>query len=315
MPSTQPTPTRRHVLAGLAAGTLAAVAGCVEPDGVLDMDPADDAELAERATDSIRPDDADRVPVMEALAADGETTVEGERPPIGSTRRGIERPIRFDGVVYGLELEQVDERERTVYRFRLSVSDEPADIDLEELPAVDRRLLEEPMVDLARHAAATDEEPDRLELERFYDDDEREASALVPDGGPTHVAVREDAVVRVGVSETTATVGSFRYTATELAGTLAAYGERIRAEYGFELDELEEAERAVVEEAIESTYFADGTDDAAFESVARRLLDHPPVYADGNRAEFVVGYADETHWTSLHPMRYGDLREEIPDTR
>ena len=133
-----------------------------------------------------------------------------------------------------------------------------------ELPEVDRRRL----------APILDEEPPDRE---GYDvgvgygtvEEMGNASVFVPD--PEYdVLVYEGDRYRIDVESRTATETEYRYEVTDVATDVASYADQIRSTYLFELTGLSDAEREVVEEAIDGAYFED---DEAFRTLLREARD------------------------------------------
>jgi hypothetical protein len=68
-------------------------------------------------------------------------------------------------------------------------------------------------------------------------------------------------------------------------------------------------EREVVAGAIEGSYHAESSDDAAFRSIVERFRRHGAVRSDEYRGEYVVRYRGELYWAEL---RYGEFVEGEP---
>ena len=111
-------------------------------------------------------------------------------------------------------------------------------------------------------------------------------SAFVPDQR-YDVVVRDGERYRVGVDSRTATEREYRYEVTEVAPDVETFADRVRDRYLFALSGLSDAERAVVEEAIEGAYFED---DEAFRSVADRIRRHDGVDVSDSYGTWLLAY-------------------------
>lgn len=138
-----------------------------------------------------------------------------------------------------------------------------------------------------------------------YNATERNRSVLIAESA---AAVRFDGEtypVRVGDPEPV-TIRTYRYTASVVANTTAAYANHLRERYLFALSNLSEAEREVVETAIEDTYYAEDTDDRAFESVMDRLQEHDAIRREDYRGTWLVRFDGAVY---LADLSYGGFDE------
>jgi hypothetical protein len=96
-------------------------------------------------------------------------------------------------------------------------------------------------------------------------------------------------------------VTDYRYEAEEIAASAEAFGAAVREEYAFELSGLTDAEREIVEEAIDGGYYEGEVTDA-FASLARRFRERPAVESDERGGEWVARYEGAVYWADLqHP--------------
>ncbi len=152
----------------------------------------------------------------------------------------------------------------TVYEVRIDF--DPADstaeigeIAYEDLPATDRERLA-PII--------SDDNPpsgDGYDVGVGYGTAEEvgDGSVFVPER-QYDIIVHDGDRYRVTVSTRTTTETEYRYEATEVASGVDSFADQIRDQYLFTLTGLSDAEREVVEEAIDGGYFQD---DEAFRSV------------------------------------------------
>jgi hypothetical protein len=261
------------------------------------MDPVSDDELAERASRGLGPagapaDDPEARTIRSAIE-NGSGTVEARSPPV---REGL--PFEYEGAYYDVTWTVVGER--TATSVALVVDYNASDpggrqIDYGDLPAVDRRALSSLIPPDERHTGS-----DRaMGTVSTYNDSEVEASVFVPEprydvvvyGGETY-AVELDGTREV-------TVKTYRYAADPVAADADEYARDLVAEYGFTLSGLTDAERALVETAIEDGYRAEDRDDQTFRSVVRRFTRHEAVEPGDTYGDWIVRYDGETYWAHL----------------
>ncbi|MFC6728630.1 hypothetical protein ACFQDG_08265, partial [Natronoarchaeum mannanilyticum] len=131
------------------------------------------------------------------------------------------------------------------------------------------------------------------------DDADREASVLVPEAA--YGAVERDGerfpFEVLGSDEVAAY--EYRYEATKAADDAATFAERVRQEHLFELSGLSDAEREIVDEAIDGGYY-DGSVSDAFSSLAERFRAHDAVEPSDWGGEFLVRYEGTDYWADLH---------------
>ena len=298
--------SRRRLLAACAVGATAAFAGCVDPDVAMFVDPVStDREIGEQAT--TRPEaDSDFAAAVGNATANG-TTVrshgEGSGPPFRT-----DRPVVHEGAVYDLDWTQTDRtRTRTEHVVSVTVQedDRETDTDFAALPEIDRERLELFARRLERYDPDADDErpPPRAEFQHYYTDAEREASALVPEPAYETIAI-QGYPTSIEVRPTEVELDVYRYTTTERAPSLAAFGRDLRTAHRFELTDLTASEREFFEHVIEEGSYYQGVglgEDRkdAFEGVADRLVDQPALFVDDREGEWLVGYDGEDYWVRV----------------
>ncbi|WP_253737565.1 hypothetical protein [Halohasta salina] len=312
--------SRRRLLAACAAGSTAAFAGCVDPDVAMFVDPvSSDREIAGRAT--IQPDAG-----SEFAATVGNATANGtEAPSDGEAGRPpfqVDRPVVHDGRVYDLDWESTGRTEtRTEHVVSLTAHDDgrETEIGFDDLPEIDRQRLQLFVRELEQYdEAAGDDDPERplpeAAFQHYYTDAEREASALVPDPEYETVAVL-GYPTSVDVRSTEVELDVYRYTTTERASSLAAFGRELRTAHRFELTGLDESERDFFESVIEEGSYYQGTlgDDQAeaFEGVADRLVDRPAVFVEDREGEWLVGYDGNDYWVRVDFVRMKEYADQL----
>jgi len=285
------------------------LAGC-SAAGSLTMTDVDERPLAEQASrdaDRLADRDAETGQVLERAIENGTATTTGTHPPV---RDGL--PLAHEGAYYDVSTTAAGTEPATRVGFRVDYDADPANLTglrvaYEDLPAVDREAL--------AGAVPPDDAVERR-VEGFdlggsavYDASEADRSRLATDERE-YVVVHDGAEYRLAVeSVESTTLTTYRVSATEVAGSSAAYTDRLVDEHAFTLSGLNGSEREVVAGAIEGSYHAESTDDAAFRSIVERFRRHGAVRSDEYRGEYVVRYRGELYWAEL---RYGEFAEGEP---
>lgn len=288
---------RRHYLATTAALLAGPLAGCAHPTAILEMDTVSDAEIAERASRTVTRHPAHRDVVADAVE-NGTANATGRSPPL---EPGL--PVEYEGRYYELDVTETDRREATEYGISIDYDPGTATpggevVDYAELPAVDRAAMDSllPPPEDANGGDGTD-----FGVAHAYSEEEAAASVLVPE--QEYDAVRyegEHYPIRTDDGRTV-TVSDYRYRATAVAATAAEYAAWVRESYRFTLSGLSDAEREVVEQAIDGGYHEGSVEDA-FASVARRFHDHEPVKGRDGGGNWLVRYEGSEYWADLqHP--------------
>jgi len=279
---------RRQLLAGAAGVLSVALAGCADPRAVLTMTAVSDEAIAERA--SVSPPGRESARIVRSAAENGSATASGTRPPLD-----VDRSIAFDGAYYDLSRSET----RIGDRLRVTVNVDPgerapdaATIVFEELSEADRELL-------GRLVPPPEGREGAVGASAIYDDADREASVLVPEA--EYGAVERDGerfpFEVLGSDEVAAY--EYRYEATRVAEDAAAFADRVRSAHLFELAGLSDAEREIVDEAIDSGYYEGSVSDA-FSALAERFRARDAVEPSDWGGEFLVRYRGTDYWADLH---------------
>lgn len=300
--------TRRQVLRAAAAIAAVPVAGCATPPG---MGPAARLRLTEfeptgipqRVLYSIGIDDGPdpREDLMDDIL-DGGTTVEDTRPPIPAGQH-----IYYDDVVYLLDHEVEQEIPATKFQIRLDIVqgtvNEAEAVQFDALPAVDREKFAERGWDEGMSFG--------FGTSILYTDAEAAQSDLVPDSEYAYILWDDGSEAAWFVDDAHDTsIKTYRYAAEQIA-TAAAYGREMRQQFGFELFGLTEAERSIVETAIdeEDGYIVeqDQTPSTAFWSLTDRFDDADRIHGlqagdEPNGPKYIVQY-DGAWYTAVLLVR------------
>ena len=306
---------------------MGALAGCADPDVAMFVDRVSgDRAIAERATRQPDPDREFAAVVANATANGTKVADDGpaEGPPFEP-----DRPVVHNGTVYDLHWEAVGlTAPRTEYVVALTAHTDGRETDaaFTDFPAIDREQLEgfrrrieaydaETAADDA--ADADDEQsPPEAAFQEQYTDAERATSVLVPEprydtiaiaGYPVSVDVRSERVVERDV---------YRYTATERAPTLAAFGRVLRDRHGFALTGLSEAEREFFEYVIDDngSYYQGGVGDEyedAFAAFADRLVAEPALFVEDREGEWLLAYEGRDYWVTVDFVRMAEYADRL----
>lgn len=255
---------RRQFLATGTTLLAAAVAGCAHPPGVLTMDAAGDEDIADEASLLARPD-SEEYGIVVRGRENGTATRRGRYELFDETD-----VVRVNDTFYEVSESRLQSSEVTVYEVYVDLDPENTTADVgevafEDLPAVDRErlgpvLTERTENDDVRYDAAVDYGPA----------EEANGSVFVPER-QYDIVVYEGRRYRIAADSRAASEATYRYEVTEAAPDVETYAAQVRERYLFALTDLSEAEREVVETAIEGGYY---DDDDPFQSVVDRLRDH-----------------------------------------
>lgn len=274
---------------------LVALAGC-SAAGSLDMQRvSDDATLAERASrPATLPEEGptrDRAVVVRAVE-NGSTTAQSRGPLV---EPGL--PFAHDGGYYNVSWTALDREPGATVEVAIDYDGNASGNDTvayADLPARDRATVDSllpPRTD--RRSEGYD-----FGVVATYNETERDRSVLL---SGEYGAVRYDGTTyRIDVEDPeTVTVTTYRYTATEVAASPTEYAGHLRERYLFTLSGLSENERAVVEEAIEDTYYADTDSDEAFRSVLETVRQHEAIQQNEYRGTWLVRYEGDVYLVDL----------------
>ncbi|ELY81538.1 hypothetical protein [Natrinema pallidum] len=268
----------------LASGTLCLaipIAGCGHPAVVLDMDEATADEIA------------DAVSITAEPGSEEDTLVSAAIENGSAVRRGRSElfdradTVRIDDSFYDISETRLGSEPVTVYEVRIDF--DPADaatelgaIDYDDLPDADRQRLA-PIVSAADPPT---QDGDDMGVDYGTAADIGNESVFVPTQR-YDIVVHDGSRYRVTVDSRTASETEYRYEVTEVVSGVEPFADRVRAQYLFTLTGLSDAERAVVEEAINEGYFED---DDAFRSVVDRIREHESIREDEFYGTWLLEY-------------------------
>ncbi len=272
---------RRQFLASGTALLSVALAGCGHPSVVLDMDEATADDVADAVSMAVESGSTEYDLVVTARE-NGSATRTGRYELFDRTET-----VRIDDTFYTVSETRTASSEATVYDVTLEFAPDDSteglrEIAFADLPEADRQRLER---------AVTGEQPSEDEeygigVDYGTAEEVGNESVFVPEQR-YDVVVHDGDRYRVSVDSRTASQGEYRYEVSEVASGVEAFADRVRAEYLFTLAGLSEAERAVVEAAIDEGYFED---DDAFRSVVDRIRDHDGIEVDDFYGTWLVEY-------------------------
>lgn len=291
---------RQKILWFTLVAFLAVTAGCfAHEQGSISVNPVDDSSLAAEA--SIDGDEIGQDSDLVSTAIEnGSVTTTDRRGPLD-----IQLPVRHDGAFYDLSYTETGTEG---YRGGVSIDYNASSVDGEtvgyaDLPAVDQAALDRLLA-----SADTDRQ-----LRPGYDADrpitytgsEANASVLVPEQEYTAVRYNgESYPIQVSASEETLTV--YRYNATRVADSADAYTTALRDNYAFELSNLSDDERDIVDSALNDTAYIEGDDNSGFDSLVDRFQAQQPVTEDDLGGSYVVRYDGRVHWVEINYGPYDD---------
>jgi hypothetical protein len=281
---------RRQFLASGAALLSVALAGCAHPDVVLDLNEATATDVADEVSVAADPGSDEYAVVSSAVENDS------------ATRRGrydlfdSSDTVQFEGAFYDVSETRLESSEVTVYEVMLDFDPEDTtgdigEIEYDDLPAADRERL----------AKIISKDPpssnDGYDVGVSYGSAEEvgNSSVFVPER-QYDVVVHDGDRIRVAVNSRSAPEASYRYEATRVAPDVDAFADQVRDRYLFVLSGLSDAERAVVEEAIDGAYFED---DDAFRSVTDRIKEHEGITEEDFYGTWLLEYEGTEYLTHV----------------
>lgn len=232
---------------------------------------------------------------------DNGATVTETRPPLPEHRH-----LLYDGMVYRLSHTVIERTPATIYSVKVDIpegsagknEDEDKTIRFDDLPAVDRQTF-------AENGLASGETIG-VGTAFLYTDAERKRSVLVPESNYSYIVWEDGSRAEWIVDDATdTTLKTYRYTAKQIA-TAKEYGRRLRERFAFELSNLSDAQRDIIETTItEDQYLvASGeTPPSALVSLADRFRNHEQAHrlnenGDGDLSgSYIVRYENTTYWT------------------
>ncbi len=285
---------RRNVLAVGGLVVLLLLAGC-SAAGSFDMEAATDGGIAQEASRTV-PETADEPvehgAVVRAAIENGSATARSREPLVAP---GL--PFRSEGRYYNVSSSVVDRQPGTFHRLGIDyngTAQDSATVGYENLSARDRTVLSQvlPPVTVAKKPG-----PDYY-FDGTYTATERNQSTLL--AADTEAVRYEGETYPIVVTETdSVTLPTREYTATVVANTTGAYAQQLRSEYVFTLSGLSDAERSVVTEAINDTYYANTDRDEAFTAVLERFRQRDAITQNEYRGVWLVRYDGEVYVAEL----------------
>jgi hypothetical protein len=281
---------RRHFLAGGTALFSVAIAGCGHPDVVLDMDAATDRDVADEMSTTAEPGSEEHEVLTRA------------RDYGSATRTGRNElfywsdTVWVDGAYYEVSETRLERTETTVYTVEVDrnpvvTTAEVGEIAYEDLPAFDR----EKLALIPSSDESTADTPSAVAVDYGTAAEVGDRSVFVPER-QYDVVTHDGHRYRVAVDSGTAPEAVYRYEVTEVASDVETFADRIRERYLFALTGLSDAEREVVEEAIDSAYYED---DDAFRSVVEKIRDHERLEGEDTYGTWLLTYEDEEYLTDV----------------
>jgi hypothetical protein len=272
---------RRQFLASGTALFSVAIAGCAHPPVVLDMDEATADDIADEISMTPEPG-SEEYGLVTSARDNGSTTRTGRYELFDRT--GV---VRVNETFYEVSETRLASSEVTVYEVLVDLdpddtTSELGEIEYDDLPAVDRQRLD---------PVFSDENPpgqDGYDIGVDYGPVEEvgNESVFVPKR-QYDIIVHEGNRYWVAVNPRTAPEAEYRYEVTTVAPDVEAFAEQVREQYLFPLTDLSDAERSVVEEAIDETYFEDTE---AFRSVIDRLRAHQGFEVESSYGSWLAEY-------------------------
>lgn len=285
---------RRAFLATAATALPIALAGCAHPtDGSLSMGAVENnSAIADRYAGS-----ADGLsPELQDLVA---ATIDGREPRTEGTTPELEspRPVEYEGAYYQITHEVVGSRLAMRYDVRVDYDPESQPdrvIAYPDLPAADTEALD----GLIPPAERRDRTSDGFDIGRGYTYPE-DAESVLRDGEYGGVSY-EGTTYGVNVEEgREVTVNTYVYHAEQVAESASELGQQLRERYHFTLSGLSGAERDIVEQAIEGTYFPDSDVPDAFRSLSDRFRVHDGIVVDEYSGTWLAEYDGTMYWADL----------------
>lgn len=274
---------RRQFLASGTALLPVSLAGCAHPSVILEMDDATADDIADEAS-LLATSDSEEYEIVTSAAENGSTTRTGRYDRFDRTET-----VRVNESFYEVSETRLERSETTVYEVLIDFDPEDStsdvgEIEYEDLPETDRRRLD-PVVLEGDHPTQ-----ERYDVGVDYGSTEEvgNGSVFVPER-QYDIIVHEGERYRVAVNSRTAPEAEYRYEVTEVASDVETFADRIRERYLFVLADISDAEREVVETAIEDGYYEESE---AFRSVIDRIREHDGIEATNTYGTWLLEYDD-----------------------
>lgn len=300
---------RRHFLVS-AVSIPTVLTGCAQinqvpnqdsqlPIARLTMKRVTDSEIGNLAVDySHHSLSQDQRILIEQTTANNHYTDQAREPIVPA-----EATLTYDNQVYRATHEIIDSQQAYLYSITLNHVDEnktndTKTIEYTELPAVDQqKLVENRLSDGSNLGIGTG---------MTYTIPERKQSILVPNSNKSVIVWPSGQRGRFSVSSSTQIeLLTYRYTVTETAPTVTAYGQRIRSQYAFKLNNLSSPEQTIIEKAIgsDNKYIIDSRTNvpAGLTSLADKLREHESIKgSQGASGVYLLKYHGELYWTNFY---------------
>ncbi|WP_135853968.1 hypothetical protein [Halorussus salinus] len=279
---------RRQFLSSGAALLSVSLAGCGHPSVVLDMNDATADDIADEVSMATEPGSEEHA-VVTSARENGSATRTGRYELFDHTTT-----VRVNDTFYSVSETRLRSSEVTVYEVLLDFNPEETTPELGEIEYDDL-----PEVDRDRLGSILSEEPrsnhDGYDVGVGYGSAEEVGndSVFVPER-QYDVLVHDGNRYRVAVDSRDATEAEYRYEVTEIAADVDTFADQIREQYLFALTDLSDAERTVVEGAIDGGYFEDGD---AFQAVIERIRQHEGLNEDDFYGTWLLEYEDVEYIT------------------
>ncbi|ODR79519.1 hypothetical protein BG842_05900 [Haladaptatus sp. W1] len=256
---------RSQFLANGTALLSVFIAGCGHPPVVLDMDDATANDIADEVSMAPEPD-SEEYTLVTSARGNGSATRIGAYELFDTTNI-----VRMGDVFYEVSETRLESDETTVYDVRIDFDPDDSTpelgaIEYDDLPAADRNRLDS----IPSEENTSDRGRRDIGIHYGTAEEVGNESVFVP-RQRYDIIIRGENRYRVAVATRTVTEAEYRYEVTEVAPDVDTFADRIRERHSFELTDLSDAERAVVEEATDGGYFED---DDAFRSVIDRIRGH-----------------------------------------
>ena len=286
---------RRTFLATAATAVALPLAGCAHPsDGSLSMgELTSDSAIAERYAGETEGLPPERKALIDAAVAGDAPTREGRYPPYDQ-----DRPIEHEGAYYRITHEVVDSRTETRYTVDVDYDPETTPssvIAYEDLPEADKRALGELIPPEEDHP-----DNDGFDIGRSHRYEDVSESVLASD--PAYEGIsHEGSTYRVRVADDgEVTIETYEYSAEQVAESATDLGAQLREQHLFSLSGLSEAEREIVAEAIDGSYFPEGGEvPDAFRSLADRFRNRAGIDTNEHGGTWLARYEGTIYWTDL----------------
>jgi len=279
---------RRQFLASGAALCSVAVSGCAHPSVVLDMDAATADDITDEVSMTPEPD-SEEYALVTAARENGTATRSGRYDLFDQTNT-----VRVNDTFYTVSETRLSSSEVTVYEVLVDLDPDDSTADLgeiayEDLPEVDRQRLE---------PIFSEENPsgqDGYDMGVDYGSAEEvgNSSVFVPER-QYDIIVHDGNRYRVAVDSRDAPEAEYRYEVTEVATAVDTFADQVWERYLFELTGLSDAERTVVEGAIDGGYLEESD---AFQSIMDRIRKHEGLNVEDFYGTWLVAYEDGEYIT------------------